>query len=121
MLSFPPAVKLWYCPDAVDMRLGFDGLFNLVRSRLNADPLSGHLFVFHNKLGDRLKLLFWDTDGFVIYYKRLEEGSFQFPAARGGAGVEIRAADFAMLLDGVDLESVKRRKRYRRPAAVIAK
>ena len=118
MLSLPPSVRIFLCTQPTDMRKGFDTLAALVRDGLKGDPLSGHLFVFLNKLGDRLKLLFWDTDGFVIYYKRLEEGSFQFPAARGNAAVEIRAADFAMLLDGVDLESVKRRKRYRRPAAV---
>jgi transposase len=120
MLSLPPSVRIFLCTQPTDMRKSFDTLAALVRNGLQGDPLSGHLFVFHNKLGDRLKLLFWDTDGFVIYYKRLEEGSFQFPAARGNAGVEIRAADLAMLLDGVDLESVKRRKRYRKPAAVTA-
>jgi transposase len=117
MLSLPPAVRIFLCAQPTDMRKSFDTLAALVREGLEGDPLSGHLFVFRNKLGDRLKLLFWDTDGFVIYYKRLEEGSFQFPAARRGPGVEIRAADFAMLLDGVDLESVRRRKRYQRPAA----
>ncbi len=117
MLSLPPSVRIFLCSQPTDMRKSFDTLAALVRDALQDNPLSGHLFVFRNKLGDRLKLLFWDTDGFVIYYKRLEEGSFQFPAARSNHGVEIRAADLAMLLDGVDLDSVKRRKRYRRPAA----
>ncbi len=120
MLSLPPSVRIFLCTQPTDMRKSFDTLAALVRDGLKGDPLSGHLFVFRNKLGDRLKLLFWDSDGFVIYYKRLEEGSFQFPAAKGDGGVEIRAADFAMLLDGVDLESVRRRKRYRRPAAATA-
>ena len=117
MLSLPPSVRIFLCTQPTDMRKSFDTLAALVRDGLQGDPLSGHLFVFRNKLGDRLKLLFWDTDGYVIYYKRLEEGTFQFPAARGNHGVEIRAADFAMLLDGVDLDSVKRRKRYRKPSA----
>ena len=58
MLNFPPAIKLWYCPEAVDMRLGFDGLYNLVSTRLKADPLSGHLFIFRNRGADRLKVLY---------------------------------------------------------------
>jgi transposase len=90
------------------------GLAELVRQHLQADPLSGELFVFRNKRADRIKLLYWDEDGFVIVYKRLEAGTFRFPPA-GKDGVEIRAADLQMLLDGVDLESVKRSKRYRRP------
>ena len=120
MLSLPPSVRIFLCTQPTDMRKSFDTLAALVRDGLAGDPLSGHLFVFRNKIGDRLKLLFWDSDGFVIYYKRLEEGSFQFPAASGDRGVEIRATDLAMLLDGVDLESVRRRKRYRRPAAASA-
>jgi transposase len=120
MLSLPPAVRIFLCTRPADMRKSFDTLAALVRDSLKGDPLSGHLFVFRNKVGDRLKLLFWDSDGFVIYYKRLEEGTFQFPAAGHDGGVEMRAADFAMLLDGVDLESVKRRKRYRRPTAATS-
>ena len=86
----------------------------MVREFLGADPLSGHLFVFRSKRGDRLKLLYWDSDG----YKRLEKGSFHFPPPPAdGHGIELRAAELAMLLDGVDLASVKRRQRYRRPAA----
>jgi transposase len=90
----------------------------MVREFLGADPLSGPLFVFRSRRGDRVKLLYWDSDGLAIWYKRLEEGSFRFPAAPAQAhGLEIRAADLAMLLDGVELESVQRRKRYRRPAS----
>jgi hypothetical protein len=80
------------------------------------DPLSGQLFVLRNKRADRIKRLYWDEDGFVILYMRLEAGTFCFPAA-DQAGVEIRAADLQMLLDGVDLESVQRHKRYRRPVS----
>jgi transposase len=119
VLSLPSSVHIHLCVEPADMRRSFDGLALLVQQFLGADPLSGHLFVFRNKPGDRLKLLFWDGDGYVIYYKRLEEGTFHFPAPQAnGNGVEIRAADLAMLLDGVDLDSVKRRKRYRRPASV---
>lgn len=116
MLSLPLPVRIFLCTTHADLRKSFDGLAQMVRDFLRADPLSGHLFVFRNKRGDRIKLLYWDTDGLAIWYKRLEQGSFRFPAVTAdGQGVEIRAADLTMLLDGVDLESVKRQRRYRRP------
>lgn len=116
MLSLPLPVRIFLCTRHADMRRSFDGLAQMVREFLGADPLSGHLFVFRNKRGDRVKLLYWDSDGLAIWYKRLEEGTFRFPAATSGHdGLEIRAADLTMLLDGVDLSSVKRQKRYRRP------
>jgi transposase len=119
MLSFPLPVRIFLCTRHADMRKGFDGLAQMVREFLGADPLSGHLFVFRNKRGDRLKLLYWDGDGLAYWYKRLEQGTFRFPAVVGDRdGLEIRAADLTMILDGVDLESVKRQKRYRRPQPV---
>jgi transposase len=121
MLSLPLPVRIFLCTRNADLRKSFDGLAQMVREFLGADPLSGHLFVFRNKRGDRLKLLYWDTDGLAIWYKRLEQGTFRFPTATGaGDGVEIRAADLTMLLDGVDLGSVKRQRRYRRPQAASA-
>ena len=120
MLSLPLPVRIFLCAEPADLRKSFDGLAQLVRASLGADPLSGHLFVFRNKRSDRLKLLYWDTDGLAIWYKRLEQGSFRFPPVRGGRGVEIRAADLTMLLDGVDLDSVKRQRRYRRPTPAPA-
>ncbi len=116
MLSLPPSVRIFLCASPTDLRKSFDGLAALVREALAGDPLSGHLYVFRNKSGDRVKLLFWDRDGLVIYYKRLEEGTFVFPAGPDGHGVEVRWAELAMLLDGVELDSVRRRHRYRRPA-----
>jgi transposase len=106
------------CATPADLRKSFDGLAALVRDGLGADPLSGHLFVFRNKAADRVKVLYWDRDGLAIWYKRLELGTFRFPAASKGDSVEIRAADLAMLLDGVDLSSVRRRQRYQRPQPV---
>jgi transposase len=118
VLSLPLPVRIFLCTHHADMRKSFDGLAQMVRDFLGADPLSGHLFVFRSRRGDRLKLLYWDSDGLAIWYKRLEEGTFRFPPPpAAGHGLEVRAADLAMLLDGVDLETVKRRKRYRRPAA----
>jgi len=116
MLSFPPAVRIWLCSEATDLRRSFDRLAEMVRQHLHNDPLSGHIFVFRNRRSDRVKLLYWDEDGFVIVYKRLEEGSFHFPAAvEGQASVTLRAAELAMLLDGVDWQNAKRAHRYRRP------
>jgi transposase len=121
MLNFPPAVRIWLCTTPADMRKSFDGLAELVRQHLQTDPLSGHLFVFRNRRSDRVKLLYWDEDGYVLVYKRLEEGTFRFPAAVAGQQrVTLRAAELAMLLDGVDWQNVKRSKRYRRPAATPA-
>ncbi|NJN05141.1 MAG: IS66 family insertion sequence element accessory protein TnpB [Rhodobacteraceae bacterium] len=114
----PTSVRVWLATRPTDLRKSFDSLAELVRQQLQVDPLSGQLFVFRNQRADRVKLLYWDGDGFVIVYKRLEIGTFRFPGA-DAAGVEIRAADLQMLLDGVDLASVKRQKRYQRPVSAI--
>jgi transposase len=116
MLSLPTAVRIWLATRATDLRKSFDSLAEVVRQQLQGDPLSGQLFVFRNKRADRIKLLYWDEDGFVIVYKRLEAGTFRFPQAEA-TGVEIRAADLHMLLDGVDWQNAKRSKRYQRPAS----
>ena len=122
MLSLPLPVRIFLCTRHADLRKSFDGLAQLVREFLGADPLSGHLFVFRNKRGDRLKLLYWDSDGYAIWYKRLEEGIFALPPADatrtpvGDHGVTLRPAELAMLLDGIDLANIKRRKRYQRPS-----
>ena len=101
----------------VDLRRSFDGLAEQVRQHLHNDPLSGHVFVFRNKRGDRVKLLYWDEDGYVIVYKRLEVGVFRWPAAtEGQASVTLRAAELAMLLDGIDWSKAQRGRRYHRPA-----
>ena len=122
MLSLPPSVCIWLSVQPADLRKSFDGLAALVEQWLDGDPLSGHVFVFRNKAADRVKLLVWDEDGYVIYYKRLEAGTFRFPVNGNGkpASIAIRAADLLMLLDGVDLASIRRRPRYRRPGPVAA-
>jgi transposase len=119
MLSLPPAVRLFLCTAPTDLRRSFDGLACLAETVLRQDPFSGHLFLFRNKRGDRLKALHWDRDGYVIWYKRLEQGTFRFPAAPGAVH-EISAADLALILEGIDLTSVRRQVRYRRPAASTA-
>ena len=121
MLSLSLSGRVFLCTLPTDMRKSFDSLAGLVEQELGQDPLSGDLFVFRSRRGDRLKLLYWEDGGFAIWYKRLEEGTFVFPlpdAERvkvGAHGIVIRAAELAMLLDGIDLQSVKRRKRYQRP------
>lgn len=111
------SVRIYLCTASTDMRKGFDSLASLVREGLGYDPLSGHLFLFVGRHKDRLKLLYWDKDGFALWYKRLEEGTFRLPTAKKvGASVELKASELAMLLAGIDLTSIKRRKRFARSA-----
>ena len=121
MLTLPPSTRVFVATKPADMRRSFDGLAGLVRDFLGEDPLSGHLFVFRNRLGDRLKILWWDRDGLAIFYKRLEEGGFSFPAATGESPrLEMSAADLQLVLQGIDPAKVKRSKRYQRPLATVA-
>ncbi len=113
MLTVPPSVKLWF-GGGVDLRLGFDGLAERVRTQLKADPLSGHLFVFTNRAANRLKVLYWGGTGFCLWCQRLEAGQYHFPTA-GTDGIELTAAQFAMILDGIDLSRVRRFTRYSLP------
>ena len=113
MLSFPPAVRIWLGSQPVDLRRSFDGLAEQVRQHLQADPLSGHLFIFHNRNADRLKVLYWGGHGLCLWCQRLEAGRYHFPQAPPGrASVELTAAQFQMVLDGIDLSAVKRFKRF---------
>jgi transposase len=115
MLSIPGALKIFLAVAPTDLRKSHDGLAALVEHVLEADPFSGQLFVFRNKRADRVKLLYWDGDGYALWYKRLEVGSFRFPATEAGTTrVPIAASDLTMLLSGVDLASVKRSHRYYR-------
>ncbi len=118
MLSLPEPVRIFVAVQPADLRRSFDGLAAHVRDWLGQDPLSGHLFVFRNKRGDRVKILFWDRDGMVLYYKRLEEGVVRFPAPADPQAVclQVSAEELALLLWGIDPSSVRRRKRYARPA-----
>lgn len=110
-------VRIYLCTAATDMRKGFDSLAALVREGLGYDPLSGHLFLFVGRDRDRIKILYWDKDGYALWYKRLEEGTFRLPPAKtNGASVELKASELAMLLAGIDLTSIKRRKRFTRGA-----
>lgn len=118
MFTLSPSTRVFVCTKPVDMRLSFDGLFRSVQTMLNQDPYSGHLFLFRSRRGDYIKALWWDLDGFAIFAKRLEIGTFRFPDVRFVDGkyepVEIDRGDLMMLLEGIDTDSVKRLKRYRR-------
>jgi transposase len=108
--------RIWVCLQPQDGRKGIDGLAAVVTAHLSRDPLSGDLFVFRNRRGDRLKVLAWQGDGFALYLRRLERGTFAFPAA-DAAEVAVTATELAMILGGIDLGSARRRPRYERPAA----
>ena len=114
MLSLPPAVQIYVSMEPTDMRKSFDGLLALVHDLLNQDPFSGHLFVFRNRRGDRLKILYWDRSGFCIWYKLLEKGTFKLPPVEGTC-VEMTAADLGLILEGIDLSSARRQKRFSLP------
>jgi transposase len=112
MILLPATVRIFLCTRATDMRKSFDGLSGLVQECFQQELLTGHLFLFLNRRRDRLKILHFDRDGLVIWYKRLESGSFEMPAA-GDDGVELEPAQLAMILSGIDLQSARRRKRFR--------
>ena len=106
VLGLPPSVRIYFATGLVDMRNGIDGLRAVVEQTLKLNPDDGHLFVFIGKGKDKLKILFWDRNGYVIYFKRLERGRFQLPAVNERrTRVEMEAAQLAMLLDGIDLNA----------------
>ena len=119
MLSVSSQTRVFLARDPVDMRKSFHGLIGLTESVLEQDPLSGHLFVFINRRRDRIKLLYWGGTGFCIWYQHLEEGSYQLPRTAETdeqEGIEITASQLSLILDGIDLSSVRQRPRYRLPA-----
>lgn len=107
------ATRIWLATAPADMRCGFDRLAERAQAVTSCNPMDGHLFLFRGRGGDRLKILYWDRDGYALWYKRLEEGVFKLPRIEvGAASVELRASELAMMLDGIDLRSVKRVKRF---------
>ena len=100
------------------MRRSFDGLHALVRDHLQLDPFAGYLYLFANKRRDRLKILYWDRDGFAIWAKRLEAGTYAIPCGEAGSQrFEISVEELGTLLSGINLSNATRRKRYRRTNA----
>ena len=115
MIHLPASVRVYLCLTACDMRKSFDGLHALVRDHLELDAFAGHLFVFASRRRDRVKILYWDRDGFAIWSKRLEEGTYAVPFGAGDdSSREITAQELGAILSGIDLERATRRKRYRR-------
>jgi transposase len=109
VLILPRSVRVYLAAELVDLRRGHDGLCALVQGVLGGDPYAGHLFVFLGKRLDRCKVLFWERGGFVVYYKRLEQGRFRQPKkSADGAAMEMDAAELVMLLDGINVREVKR-------------
>lgn len=106
MLGLPPSVRIYFATELTDMRNGIDGLRAIVEGTLRHDPYDGHLFVFVGKAKDKVKILFWDRSGFVLYLKRLGKGRFQLPLIDAKRKqVQMEPAQLAMLLDGIDLNA----------------
>lgn len=104
------AVRIWLYQPPADMRKSYDGLAGLVDSVLCQDPLSGHWFVFRNKRGNQMKILVWEGDGFALWQKRLEKGTFRFPTDKA----QVTAAELALILDGIEWKQVRKLERYSR-------
>lgn len=121
MIHLPASVRVYLATLPCDMRRSFDGLHALVHGVLQLDAFAGHLFVFGNRRRDRVKILYWDRDGFAVWAKRLEEGTYAMPFSEvGEMRREITAQELGALLSGIDLSQAQRRKRYRRKAVQAA-
>ena len=115
MIAIPSGSAIYLCTTATDMRKSFDGLSGIVRGEFGREPNDGSLFLFINRRRDRIKILHWEEGGFVLWYKRLESGTFEEVASSDGKSVAtIDATQLSMLLSGVSLRSIKRRKRFSR-------
>jgi transposase len=122
MLSLPPSVRIFLARDAVDFRKAFDGLCAVVRDQFGDDPFSGHLFLFFNRRHDRVKILVWDHNGFWLFYKRLERGTFEWSASKSdGVRIELDRARLMMLLEGIDSSRARIRKHFRTPMRLTAR
>ena len=108
-------LRIFLCTEPADMRKNFNGLSGLVRKSMTLDPLTGNLYVFRNQRGDRLKVLYWDGDGLAIWYKQLQRGTFRFPDLKNysSAGLEIDHSTLRLILDGIDLSTIRRQHRYK--------
>jgi len=111
VLTLSAGLRVFVCTKAADMRKGFDGLSAMAAEVMSQNPLSGHLFVFRNNRGDRLKVLYWGGDGLCLWYKRLEAGTFELRKGEGGCA-EISNAELMMLIEGISMARVERRKRF---------
>ncbi len=113
MLTLPPGLRIYLATARVDGRKGIDGLANMVRSHFGRDPLQGDLFAFFSRRADRVRILYWDRDGYVLTMKRLEKGTFRAPSSdAAGTHLAIEAAELLLILEGIDLRDAKRRSRW---------
>lgn len=108
-------IKIFICSEPIDMRRSFNSLTGIVQNSLNLEPLSGSLFVFKNKLSDKIKILYFDNDGFAIWYKQLVQGSYKFPAIidPNVNSLEVDISTLRSILDGFDLVTIRKRKRLK--------
>jgi transposase len=111
MLSLSPSVRYFFYRQQADMRKGFDGLSGYVRNELGRDPLTGDIFIFINRRRNQIKLLLFEGDGFSVYHKRLERGSYEIPDGSEDCLV-LQRDQLQFILQGVVLKSVRRRKRF---------
>jgi transposase len=122
MFNLSLNTRIFVCTKPADMRRSFTGLFALVQNVIHQDPFAGHLFLFRSNQGNFIKIFWFDKDGFAIFAKKLEVGKFRFPDVRFVNGeyqpIEIERADLMMLLEGIDTQSVKRLKRYKRGSEI---
>jgi transposase len=122
MLTLPTSVRVYFAAEPIDLRRGHDGLVAIVRNEWRLNPFDGHLFVFLGRRLDRVKILVWDRNGFILYYKRLSQGRFQMPKVpHGAARVEMDATTLAMLLDGIDVKYVRRPATWSPPKTLPAR
>jgi transposase len=114
VLSLPPSVRIFVATQPVDGRKGVDSLTAIVRSALLQDPLSGHLYVFFSRRCDRVRVVYWDRNGFAMWTKRLERGTFhpKFSADGSLSASAIEASELSLILEGIDLAGARRRPRW---------
>jgi transposase len=122
MISLPPSVRIYVATAPADMRKSFDGLSALARDVVGQDPMTGHLFVWFNRRGNQVRVLFWDRTGFAVLAKRLEQGTFRLAKSppEGATHVTVDAGELGLLLEGIDLRDAKRRKRWTAPVDATA-
>lgn len=118
MIALPAGTRVWLAAGRTDMRKGFDGLAAVAQTVLQEDPVSGHVFVFRGRTGDRVKVLWWDGQGLCLFYKRLEKSTFVWPGARDGK-VSITAAQLSSLLEGMDWRLTRAVPPVPRPERVV--
>lgn len=112
MFSLSRSQQYYFYGKSADMRKGVSGLSGLVRNELRRDPLSGEVFIFINRRRNRMKILVWQPGGFLLYYKQLERGQFEYPSAKPGAGYQISWRELLLILEGIELKSARSLKRF---------